>query len=632
MAKDFEVPKNRIIILIVVIVLTVFVYIMYLAKMQILNFSEYQKRAKEVSSRESIILAQRGEIYDRNYDKALVTNIPSFAISVTPGELTNTEKEILIKNCQEVFDIDEDELREKIPKGESGGFLEVELKDAITFEEITFIAEHIEDFPKIQWHIKPIRGYSEKGSISHILGYVGNITNEDLQILYNKGYNINSTIGKSGIEKQYDIILRGTDGSRMRTVDAKGRKIEENAHIIPPKNGNNLILSIDRNIQVLCEKALGNRIGSIVVMRPTNGEVLAMASYPYYDPNLFYSDNSKKVYEELSLDKRFPFLNRAIQSAYAPASTFKVIMSAAVLQERAYPTESTILCEGYTVLGNRTFHCHKKTGHGSLNLSEALAESCNVFFYNIGVEYLGIEKISNYAADFGFGKSTGIDLPGEIVGLIPTPEWKEQIYNTRWVGGDTMNISIGQGSLTVTPLQMASAFSMIANDGIMYRPHILKKVIDPTTGNVVLETEPEIIHKSNISKNNFQLLKDYLRGVITNGTAKYVITTKAVEAAGKTGTGEMGLLEQWHSWFAAFAPYKTNNPEERIVVIVCVEGVNDWEWWAPKAADIILQGIFAEQTYEEVLEEFKDRWYILELKKRQKEELEAAQLEAETEQ
>ncbi len=619
MPQKFEVPKLRIIFLMLMIVVFWIVYAIYLGSMQIVNFSEYQRRAKEVASRQAVIPAQRGEIYDRNKDYPIVMNIPSFAVYATPGELGDEQKEKLIINCSRYLNIEEDALRQKLPAGTSGGFQPVELKDALQYEEITFLAEHIEDFPGLSWQSKPIRGYPETGSLSHIIGYVGNITSEDLQILYNKGYERNSTIGKSGIEKQYDMLLRGNNGSRMRTVDVKGRRIEGDLQVTPPENGKSLVLTIDRNIQKLCENALGERIGSVVVLKPSTGEVLAMVSYPFYNPNLFYTDQSEEEYNKLSLDPRFPFLNRTIQSGYAPASTFKIIMTAAVLEEKAFPLNKVINCNGSMTLGDRTFNCHKLSGHGPLTLKEGLAESCNVFFYTMGVEYLGIDKIADYSRKLGYGEATGIDLPGEIRGLVPTPEWKEDVYHTVWVGGDTMNVSIGQGALNVTPLQMASALSLIVNEGFSYKPHILKQVVDQATGEVLNEVQPEILRTSNISKDTFVTLKEYLRGVITDGTAKYVITTQAVEAAGKTGTGQIGLEEQWDSWFACFAPYKTDNPDEQIVLVINVEGVNEWEWWAPKAADMILQGIFTDQTYEEVLEEFRNKWYIVDWRKRQRE-------------
>ncbi len=618
MPQNFIVPKYRILFLMFLVSASVIVYAVFLGTMQIVNFSEYEKRARDVASRQAVIHAQRGEIYDRNRDVPLVMNIPSFALYTVPGELTDNDRELLITNLVKFLGYNEDELRKKLPSGRSPSFYAVELKEAVQYETITYIAEHINEFPGISWQSKPIRGYMETGSFSHVIGYVGTITSEDLQVLYNKGYDRNSTIGKSGVEKQYDMLLRGKDGSRLRTVDVRGRRIDEDDYqIIAPENGNNLVLTLDRDIQILCEKALGNRLGSVVVLKPNTGEVLAMVSYPNYDPNIFYTDEGNREYNRLSLDSRFPFLNRSIQSGYAPASTFKMFMTAAVLEEEAFPLNKTINCTGEKRLGDRVFKCHKLSGHGPLDLAHGLAESCNVFFYTMGIDYLGIDKISDYAGRFGFGQITGIDLPGEIQGLVPTPEWKEEVYHTIWVGGDTMNVSIGQGALNVTPLQLANAVSMIVNEGVAYKPHVLKMVTDSTTGEVISSVEPEILRTSNIRKETFQTLKEYMRGVITEGTARWVITTKAVEIAGKTGTGQAGYDEQWDSWFAAYGPYDAEDPDDQVVVVVNVEAKNDWEWWGPKAADMIFQGIFADQNYEEVLEEFKYRWYIQELRNRE---------------
>ena len=271
MPRDFIAPKGRIIVMIILILVSVTFYTAHLGTMQIVNFGEYEERAREVASRQAVILAQRGEIYDRNRDLPIVMNIPSFALYVTPGELDSNQKEKLIVNLSRYLDIDDQRLRKIVPVDIEGSFFDVELVDAVEYETITFIAEHIEDFPGIHWQSKPIRGYPETGSIAHIIGYVGNITSEDLQVLYNKGYDRNSTIGKSGIEKQYDMILRGTDGSRSRVVDVRGRRIEGDTRITPPVNGKNLVLTIDRNIQKLCEKALGERIGAVVVMKPGTG-------------------------------------------------------------------------------------------------------------------------------------------------------------------------------------------------------------------------------------------------------------------------------------------------------------------------------------------------------------------------
>ena len=588
----------------------VFVFFsLYVFSLQIIKGSVYKERAKEVARRTLSIQPNRGEIYDRNYDVPLVLNIDSFAVNIIPGELTEEQIEPLAEKLANVLSMDPEDIIRKIPDNYQNIFTPIEIKEGVPYKTIISIAERIQSFPAVQWHKKQLRSYVETGSISHILGYVGNINREELQIMYNQGYNQNSVIGKNGIERYYDDILRGEPGEIFTTVDVKGRNIgSEERTEIPPVPGNNLVLTIDRNIQKLCEKALGERNGSIVVLKPSNGEILAMVSYPWYNPNLFYTDNAETEFNKLSLDPNYPFLNRAIQSSYSPASMFKVIMTTAIVNEEALPLQKEIICDGEMYFGDRTFHCHRTWGHGAVNLFKGLAESCNVYFWTAGQE-LGIHNIVDYAQRFGLGELTGIDLPGEIRGLVPNPTWKEKTYNAKWLGGDTMNISIGQGYLTVTPIQVANMISFIVNDGIAYKPHLLKQIRDPISGNIIREPEPEIHHKSNIPKKTFSTVKKAMRGVITDGTANVVITTEAVDVAGKTGTGQVGLEDRWSSWFTAYGPYKADNPEDQVVVVVMVEATNEWEWWAPKAANIIFQAIFAEQSYEDAVETL-NLWYI----------------------
>ena len=600
--------KSRIVVILVIVVILMFMYTAYLFNMQVLNGLKYKNRARDVSMRLIPIPAQRGEIYDRNMDVPLVINVDSFAVNIIPGELDDAAMKATLKRLSRVIDIKYDELRKKIPSSYRYLFQPVELKSSVDMRTITYIAEHKEDFPGISWNSKPVRNYTYPGSIIHVLGYVGNITVEEYQILYNKGYTLNSQIGKSGVEKEYDSILRGKDGKMIKTVDVKGRKIESNKmEDILPENGKTLVLTIDRHIQKLAEEALGERMGSVVVLKPATGEILAMVSYPWFDPNVFYAADAKNYYRKIALDPRHPFLNRAIQSAYAPASTFKIIMTTADIEENDLPVDKSITCNGSIRVGNRTFNCYKKEGHGSLILHEALEQSCDVYFYTLGLDYLGIDTISDYARRFGYGNYTEIDLPGEVRGLVPTPLWKEETFHSKWVGGDTVNTSIGQGYLNVTTIQMADMVALTVNKGIVYKPHVLKAVLDPVTGKVIQEVKPEVLITSSISKKTLDTVQKYMRGVVTDGTAKLVITTKAVEVAGKTGTGEVGLEDRWNAWFAASGPYGAP-PEDQIVVVTMVEATNKWEWWAVRAANIIFQGIFAGETYDEAIDSLHWGW------------------------
>ncbi len=600
--------KLRLFSLGVICLTSILIYILYLFNLQVVRGNEFQRRAREVSLRSAVIPAQRGEIYDRHFDVPLAINIPSFAVNITPAELSPDQRAIIIPRLAGVLGIEVEQIEAKLPPEYDHLYQPVEVASGVDLRDISRIAEHIEDFPGVSWNNKSIRSYTVPGSLSHLIGYVGDITREELQVLYNQGYSQSSTLGKSGIEKIYDQLLRGEDGVSYSTVDVRGRRISQpGVEERPPVSGKNLVLSVDRRIQKLSEEALGKRVGSVVVLKPATGEVLAMVSYPYFNPNIFGTERNPEEYRRLSLDPQFPFLNRAVQSSYAPASTFKVIMTAAVLEEDAFPRDQTIDCHGLIYLGNRVFNCHKKTGHGPLDLRHGLAESCNVYFWTVGRQYLGVDRIVDFATQFGLGQATGIDLPSETLGLVPTPQQKEETYNVKWVGGDTMNISIGQGDLLVTPLQMANMMAMVVNRGTIYRPRLLKETRDPISGNIVERIEPQVLYQSTINTAVFDELQDYLRTVITDGTAKVVLTTEATQVAGKTGTGEDGYVDQWSSWFVAYAPFGAP-PEDAVVVVVNVEPVNEWEWWAPKAANIIFQGIFADETFDEAVESLRWQW------------------------
>jgi penicillin-binding protein 2 len=605
-----NVNRGRLISVGIIIVFIFFIYLTHLFSLQIVNTGIYKKKAKDVAQRSNIIPSQRGKIYDRNYDYPLAMNIDSFALLITPADVKNISIDELVDKISKVIQVPAQELKKKIPRNTANQYQAVEITTGVSIENVSYIAEHIDEFEGVSWSSKPLRYYNMTGSISHLLGYIGGITSSELQILYNQGYSYDSVLGKSGIEKQYDRILRGRDGRRIKTVDVKGRGIDQADVIEPPENGMNIRLTIDRRIQELAEKALGPRKGSVVVLQPSTGEILAMVSYPNFNPNLF-SIPGPTNFGVLSLDPDFPFLNRAIQSQYAPASTFKLILTAALLDLEAVDPEETVVCEGELTIGNRTTYCHKLSGHGALNLKEALQESCNIYFGTMGMEKLGIDNISTYAQYLGLSTETGIDLPGEVSGNIPTKAWKESVYNNTWQMGDTYNASIGQGFVTSTPLQVANEIATIVNDGIAYRPHLLKEVIDPISGEIIERFEKEVLRTTPIKYETFQTLKEYMRSVVTDGTSNVVILNDQVEIAGKTGTGEVGLEDHWHSWFASYGPYETENPDERLVVLTMVEATNEWEWWAPKAADIIYEGIFGNKSYEDVIRDFKKRrvWY-----------------------
>jgi len=587
-------------------------YTVYLFYMQTIRGGEYRSKATKISQQSDVIPSQRGEIYDRSYSIPFVLNTDSFAIDLVPADLPAEKREAVFSRLASLLDMPIEDIRKKIPASYYHLYQPIEILGSSSYAIVTTLAERIDDFPGISWHSKPVRNYLDTGSLSHVIGYVGDITKDELKLMYNQGYKSGDVVGKAGIEKQYDITLRGRDGREFRTVDVKGKNIaSEQGSIDPPVMGSNIVLTIDDSIQKLAEKALGSRIGSAIVLRPSTGEILAMVSYPWYNPNLFTGVDAGNEYAALIADRNNPLLNRTMQSSYPPASTFKAILTAGIIEENAFPQDKKILCPGEISYGDRVFNCWtKKPGHGWLDLKEGLENSCDIYFWTVGRDYLGIERIVSYAKDFGYGKATGIDLPGELDGFVPTPQWKERRFHEKWLGGDTMNLSIGQGDLLVTPLQMADMMSMIVNDGVVYQPHVLKDIRDSSTGAVVQSSQPKEILRSHISKETFAIVREDLRGVITEGTAKFPVNTKAVQVAGKTGTAEVGLKDHWHSWFVAFGPYDAADPKDKVVVVVMVEASNPWEWWAPYATNIIFQGMFASQSYDQAVDTLGLRYLV----------------------
>ena len=584
-----------------IVIISFLLYVIRLFTMQIISGEKYRRMSLDIAKRTTILPARRGEIYDRNFTEPLVINDDTFAVTITPAEVPEGTMEDLITRTAELLGVPRREVDERIPPQYYRLYQPLEIASNVSFETVAALAENLDTLPGLNWQPKPVRNYGEIGSLSHIIGYVGNITREELTMLYNEGYQQGDTIGKLGIERQYDATLRGSDGLETRTVDVRGRHISRELQRESPTMGKNLVLTVDKSIQLLAEKALGQRMGAVVVMKP-NGEILALVSYPWYDPNLFNRKTMAAEYSALSLNPNKPFLNRAVQSSYPPASTFKILMTTALLSENLINPELRINCTGGIDYGQRLWRCWARGGHGWVNLQQGLAVSCDIYFWVAGRDHVGVDRINRYARGFGYGNITGIDLPGEIAGFMPYPLWKERSFHERWVAGDTMNMSIGQGYTLVTPLQITNMVATVINDGIGYKPHILKEVRDPVSGTVERTVEPEILHnmQDDVPVQVFETVRYNMRTVVTQGSAR-VDNIRTVELAGKTGTAEVGLPDRWHCWFTAYGPYNTANHDEQVIVTVLVEASNPWDWWSPYATAIIFQGIFANQTYEQAI-------------------------------
>lgn len=595
----------RIKVLTWLVVLVMLLYMRQLFVIQIVRGDSFKKKSLNISQRSKVIPAQRGEIFDRHADLPMVLNVNSFAVDMIPGEVPPEQFDTVLNKLSHILRVHISDIRKKIPDAVRRSFQTVELRSNVSYEDITAIAQIIDELPGVSWYSKPVRNYVETGSFAHVIGYVGEITKEELKRFYSKGYRPNSLIGKAGIEKEYDEVLRGKEGHEYRTVDARGRYIENTSVTNPPRMGNNLVLTIDRRIQKLAEDALGPRIGAAVVLKPTTGEVLAMVSYPYFDQNIFTQHNAHELYAQLSHDTRFPLLNRVVNASYPPASTFKIVMSTAILAEKAFPHEKTVDCPGEIEYGNRLFRCHiRKPGHGKVDLRRALEQSCDIYYWTVCRDYLGIDRMISYINDFGFGKSARIDLPSQTEGMVPTPKWKERRFHEKWLDGDTMNLAIGQGYMLVSPLQVANMVAMTVNNGVIYRPHLLKEIRDSRTNEVLFRHKPEVLKTAKIPAEIFEHVRADMHSVVTRGSSQYAMKNKTVSLAGKTGTAEVGFHNRWHSWMAAYGPYH-RPPDEAVVVVVLVEARNEWEWWAPFATNIIFQGIFANEDYEQAVESLK---------------------------
>ncbi len=590
-----------------ILYLSVFILFLFrLFSVQILKGDVYRSKAENIAKRTTKILAQRGEIFDRSNTVPMVLNIDSFAVFITPAEMPSDIRDTVFIRLADLLQISKAQVERQIPPRLYKSYQPIEILSNVSYQTVTTLGERLDELPGVSWQLKPLRYFVDSGSISHIVGYVGDITKEELKILYNKGYSANSIIGKTGIEKQYDQILRGKDGLETKVVDVRGQNMLSPVgnYLVPPEPGKNIVLSLDRDMQFLAEKALGERSGSVIILKPATGEILSMVSWPWYDPNIFNkSTNSESVnIQDILKNPRKPFLNRAIQTHYPPASTFKILISTALLEEKTFLPDKTITCDGEIFYGDRLFRCWiRRPGHGPQTMLNALTNSCNIYYMIAGRDYLGIERINSYAKIFGFGELTNIDLPGEIPGFIPTPKWKERRYHEKWLLGDTMNTAIGQGFTLTTPLQLVNMVAMVVNEGIIYQPHLLKSVVDPSSNREVSVIKPVVLKKSNISKETFKEVKTQMRSVVTDGTARFPLNMKSVQIAAKTGTAEIGYNDRWHSWLVSYAPFDAP-VEDQIAIVVLVEADNDWEWWSTYATAIIYQAIYANQSYDEAVD------------------------------
>ena len=537
-----------------------------LAYLQLVEGEYYHSLAEGNRLRAVPIAAMRGVMYDRN-GQILVGSRPSFMVTYVPTKDGMSDAEL--SELSQLLNIPEAKLREKIEKVKSS-YIPTVLANDLTQDIVTKIEERRNELPGISIDVQPIRYYPYNEMAAQIFGYVGQIDEDDQKRLEGQeGVSNITQIGRAGLEAYYDDLLRGKDGGRQVEVDATGSPVKEMERKNPVA-GHNIHLTIDLNLQQAAEKAMdaqiANGIGTagiaIVALDPNTGAVLAMASRPSYNPNWFTRGITEAEWSQINDNPYHPMENRAIAGEYPPGSPFKIITGAAALELKKVTPDELIFDSGRHWLVDMRNAGGEALGW--INFTEALSKSDNVYFYEMG-RRVGIDKLAEYAAMFGMGKKTGIDLRGESSGLIASEKYKMDTFDEDWYLGDTFNSAIGQGFQLVTPLQAALIVSEVANGGIQYRPFLVSR-IDNLDGTPYKIFAPEQIGTLSISRSTLDLIREGMRNVTEEGTAGYIFADFPIQVAGKTGTAE-NYSGQDHGWFVAYAPF--DHP--RIVIAVLVE-------------------------------------------------------------
>jgi penicillin-binding protein 2 len=589
-----EIPSNKYKWCNLVLVITMTVLLIRLWDLQIMRGPEMQQLSEQNRIRVKKVVAPRGIIYDRN-GKVIADTRPSFNIYITPEDLKDFSQ--TVDGLADLIGWDREDVIEKL-KAASGmpPSFPVKIKSDIPMDEVAKIEAHRIYTPGVTIQIEPKRNYIYGAALAHVIGYVSEISDKELEDkkAY-KGYSPGDYIGKYGLEKMYEKYLRGIDGEKRVEVDATGREVRT-LDVVDSIPGHSLHLNIDLELQLVADKALENKRGGVVALDPKTGGVVVLASRPGFDPNKFTSGISKTDWEVIKEDKAHPLQNKAIQAGYPPGSTFKILMALAALETGAINEHTNFVCRGGFPFGNRVFKCWQAKGHGSISVRRAIVESCDVFFYNVGLK-LGIDRIHKMADAIGLGKVTGIDLPAEQKGIIPSTEWKQKRFNEPWYEGETVSVSIGQGAVWLTPIQLAQLASFVANNGKNFQPQIVNRIIS-TTGQLVKSFPPIVNAEIKLKPDTLRIVKDGMRGVVNepSGTA-YSSRVANIAMSGKTGTAQAGSMDKGknfgdHAWFIAYAP----SDEPSLAMSVLVEfGGHGGSQSAP-IAKAITENLFKTKT------------------------------------
>ncbi|HEX9408015.1 MAG TPA: penicillin-binding protein 2 [Methylomirabilota bacterium] len=556
--------------------------------LQVLEGGKLQEMSERNRIRVRPVAAPRGILFDRN-GLALVDNRPAFTLSLIPREID--DRDTVMARLSVLLKIPLRELEDALERVPPDSFRPVRVRRGLTLEEVTKVEERKLELPGVVVEVEPERVYPTSTFAAHLLGYVREVSDDQMkQGRYRRG----DMIGQSGLERLLDEYLRGRDGGERIEVDALGRPVQVMRRE-EPDPGAQVITTVDRRIQEAAERAMVGRSGAVIVMDPRNGDVLAMTSSPAFELDRLTGNLDKEEWLKVIRDPLTPLMNRALQSQYAPGSVFKVVVAAAGLQEGTLTPMDRTYCNGEFHLGNWTFKDWKEGGHGHVDTRTALIHSCNIFFYQAGLK-VGPAAIARYAEAFGLGSPSGIDLGGEKAGLVPFLDGRRRIDGRKWQAGDTVNMSIGQGQVLVTPMQVARMMSAVANGGVLWRPRLVQRV-ERVDGSLAYSSSSKMTGRVDLSPIVWAFLRQALSGVVNEGGTGGAARIPGVEVAGKTGTAQSvsksdSAKGQDHAWFASFAP--AQDPE--VVVVVLVERGGKGGQVAAPIARQIYQAIFLEKV------------------------------------
>ncbi len=574
-----------------ILLVGIFFLLSRLIYLQILNGDKMRRYSEENRIRRIKIVAPRGMIFDRNH-QLLIDNHPAFDLEIIPQYLKESRqtKEV-VALLSKIVHMPEKELFDLLEKAKNQpSFYPIKIKADLTRDEVAEIESWKLAMPGVQIQEEIKRTNIFRDIASHLLGYIGEVNATELPKLFKLGYNykLGDSIGKFGLEKELESILRGADGERIVEVDALGRiKLEKGKERVlngvlekPAIPGKNLVLTIDQDLQLSAAEAFGDKIGAMVAIDPRSGQVLAMLSRPSFNSTEFSRGIPSSIWAQLLNNENHPLRDKAIQDHYSPGSVFKIITAIAGLEEGVIDEKTKFHCSGSMRVGNRVIHCWEKHGHGEVNVISAITESCDIFFFKVAQKLKSVDDIAKWAMRLGLGKKTGIALAREIPGLIPTEEWKQKRLHQPWNAGETLSVAIGQSFVLTTAIQLANAYAALGNGGTLYRPYVVK-ALESNEGQVIQEFKPEIVGQANLSPKTIELVKQGLWGVTNSphGTG-FRSRLPGMDFVGKTGTVQlfriaadkiyqrcenMKFQDRHNGLFVGFAPAK--NPVIAVAVI-----------------------------------------------------------------